>query len=343
MNSNNFYSLKTVQNALSGNALELTIFPTEQCNFRCTYCYEDFEIGKMSAETVEGIKNLISQRVFDLQQLRLVWFGGEPLIATDIMYDISQYAMELCQEHDVSLLPGSVTTNGYKLSVNVARELVRLRQSHFQISLDGIETSHNLTRQLMSGAGTFKQIMSNISALKKSDVEFTITLRLHLIPNNISDIEELINMLDYELQGDNRFDFFLKPITNLGGPNAANIKKLAPQDSEEIIARLNTKISRYAVINNNEQMQEYICYAAKPNSLLIRANGKISKCTVALNDEFNYIGEIHQDGSLTINNERLHPWLRGFSTMNPNDLQCPLDKFPDKVKPLIFIPKVKEL
>jgi uncharacterized protein len=109
-------------------------------------------------------------------------------------------------------------------------------------------------------------------------------------------------------------------------------------DSEEIIAKLKTKITQYSVINDN-QMHEYICYAAKPNSLLIRANGRISKCTVALNDEFNHIGEIHQDGSLTIDNQKLYPWLRGFSTMNHKDLQCPLATFPANAKPLTFIPK----
>jgi uncharacterized protein len=206
-----------------------------------------------------------------------------------------------------------------------------------------METRHNSTRRLMSGGGTFQRIMGNIRALKESDVEFTITLRLHLTPDNATDMDELINMLDYELKGDKRFNFFLKRITNLGGPNSDQIKMISIQEGEEIIAKLNKKITNNDVINNDKKMQEYICYAAKPNSLLIRANGKISKCTVALNDEFNYIGEIHQDGSLTINNQRLHPWLRGFSTMNSNDLHCPLDTFPSKAKPLIFIPKVKEL
>lgn len=28
--------------ALDNRILKLTVLPTEKCNFRCTYCYEDF-------------------------------------------------------------------------------------------------------------------------------------------------------------------------------------------------------------------------------------------------------------------------------------------------------------
>ena len=37
--------------AISPRIQELILLPTEKCNFRCTYCYEDFELGKMSEET----------------------------------------------------------------------------------------------------------------------------------------------------------------------------------------------------------------------------------------------------------------------------------------------------
>ncbi|PJJ00771.1 hypothetical protein BX264_1060 [Streptomyces sp. 2333.5] len=40
--------------ALTDRTLHLIILPTEQCNFRCTYCYEDFSVGRMGPETVQG-------------------------------------------------------------------------------------------------------------------------------------------------------------------------------------------------------------------------------------------------------------------------------------------------
>ncbi|MFM6074868.1 MAG: radical SAM protein, partial [Dolichospermum sp.] len=77
---------------ISDKAFELIILPTEQCNFRCIYCYEDFSIGRMKPEVISGIKALLDKRSSKLNFLNLSWFGGEPLVAKDIVLDISEYA-----------------------------------------------------------------------------------------------------------------------------------------------------------------------------------------------------------------------------------------------------------
>jgi uncharacterized protein len=74
----------------------------------------------------------------------------------------------------------------------------------------------------------------------------------------------------------------------------------------------------------NTTSQNHICYAAAPNSLSIRSDGKINKCTVALNNEFNTIGRIKSDGIVEIDNMKLKPWMRGFENMDYNILGCPL-------------------
>jgi len=37
-----------VRATLNPKSLELTLYPTEKCNFRCVYCYEDFALGRMT-------------------------------------------------------------------------------------------------------------------------------------------------------------------------------------------------------------------------------------------------------------------------------------------------------
>jgi uncharacterized protein len=56
---------------LSHSILDLHILPTEKCNFRCVYCYEDFQIGRMKDHVVNGVKNLIRRRMDELKQLRI--------------------------------------------------------------------------------------------------------------------------------------------------------------------------------------------------------------------------------------------------------------------------------
>ena len=51
-----------VADSLNNRRLTLILMSTEKCNFRCAYCYEDFAIGKMKKEVVNGICNLITER-----------------------------------------------------------------------------------------------------------------------------------------------------------------------------------------------------------------------------------------------------------------------------------------
>jgi len=67
------------------------------------------------------------------------------------------------------------------------------------------------------------------------------------------------------------------------------------------------------------------CYACEPNFFMIRADGSIGKCTVALQDERNSIGKIARDGSLEINQDKSAAWMSGWGSMDMKQLQCPYE------------------
>ena len=68
---------------------------------------------------------------------------------------------------------------------------------------------------------------------------------------------------------------------------------------------------------------DYVCYAAKANSYVIRADGRIGKCTVALTNDANCIGHILPDGTLDLDAKKLAPWLSGWKTQDGAALACP--------------------
>jgi len=43
-----------IYSCLDARSLQLILMPTEACNFRCTYCYEDFNHNQMRPELVRG-------------------------------------------------------------------------------------------------------------------------------------------------------------------------------------------------------------------------------------------------------------------------------------------------
>lgn len=319
-------------NAISPKILSLTILPTEKCNFRCTYCYETFEIGRMSPATVAAVKALIASRVDDLHYLNLSWFGGEPLAAPDIVLDISRFAMERSQEREVHFSGSEITTNGSLLTLDLLRKLIEVRQQSFQISLDGWREGHDHTRRSGSGDGTFDLIWSNLLAMRDSDLPFHVTLRIHLTSSNVASVERLAREIVATFGADPRFSTFLKPIANLGGPNAGAIEVMSREQRQQTVSDLNQILS---ALKGNATTADallgsgtYICYASKPNSLIIRANGQLAKCTVAFEDDRNNVGRVKSDGTLEIDNPKLGYWFRGLYSRDKDVLACPVQVYP---------------
>jgi uncharacterized protein len=303
-------------------SLNLILLPTEQCNLRCTYCYEDFAIGRMTPEVCAGVKRLIDRRLDGLRHLSVSWFGGEPLVARDIVEDISTHIVNASRGRADLGYTGEMTTNGSLLDVRLAEHLATLGIRSFQISLDGPQALHDSTRLSASGRGSFNQIWSNLLAIRHSSADVSILLRIHLTPENVTFMPAFLSQIRDTFLADRRFTVFLKPVERMGGPNNSNISVIAEDDRSRILATLQ------AVVRRSADAQEIfagdkICYAARANSLLIRADGRIGKCTVALSDPINTIGQLLPDGSLQIDNAVLRMWLQGWETGDRAVLGCP--------------------
>lgn len=318
-------SKRAILSSLDPRKMELILYPTEQCNFRCTYCYEDFLLGKMSRETIDGIKRLISQRVSGINHLSMSWFGGEPLAAKDVIFEIAEHAHQECLMHGVHL-SGHLTTNGYFVDVETAARLHSLGQNSYQISLDGLGEDHDKTRKLMSGGGTFSRIWNNMLALRETDLGFHISFRIHLTTENLDSIERLAHEMRREFLHDPRFTVYIKTIENLG--NDAAKSYIIPMHERQ--ASYRRIADAFGIVMNDQNADAdqapatpKICYAARPNSLAIRANGVIQKCTVLMSDDQNHLGKIKADGSMDLDRGKMGYWMRGYDSMDPNDLKCP--------------------
>jgi len=219
--------------------------------------------------------------------------------------------------------------NGFNLKGETVTKLLDLDIKGFQISLDGPREWHNKTRLRLSGQGSFDEIWNNLLALKKVERDFSVTLRVHVTPENLDYLPDLITQINQEFGSDARFKVFFKAIENLGGANSGSFKTLKGAEKSEIVAGLYKLLANSEKISSmGKQQQPYICYAAKPNNLVVRANGTIAKCTVVFNDDRNQLGKINPDGTLTISAEKLNLWVRGMKTMEKDTLHCPLHGLP---------------
>jgi len=68
----------------------------------------------MPRSVVSGIKSLIDRRGEELDELEISWFGGEPLLALDVITEISKHALDVAKTEGFPFRSG-MTTNGYFL------------------------------------------------------------------------------------------------------------------------------------------------------------------------------------------------------------------------------------
>lgn len=318
------YNISRLASLVSDRSLQLILMPTEKCNFRCTYCYEDFAVGRMSDAVITGVKAMLDRRAPELDDLYLNWFGGEPLVAKDIILHISAHASSLAQAFPNLGYRAGATTNAYLLNRSTLSELAAVGVLDYQISLDGPREIHDRSRVRADGRGTYDRIWANLLGIRDSTEPVSIVLRIHFDAATIAHMEPLLEDIRREFLHDQRFSVYFKPIERLGGPNDGAILKLPPSEEHAAIERLSQSLYRDEFSRPPEE-KEYVCYASKPNSLVIRAKGGVGKCTVALYDSRNQIGTLRPDGTLEgLNTERLQIWLRGLRTLDPQILECPL-------------------
>lgn len=314
--------------SFSNEIFELIILPTKKCNFRCTYCYEDFAIGKMSSSIVTGVKKLIERRISTLRALNLNWFGGEPMLALDIIEEISDSAIHYVKRGHRCQISAQITTNGFLLSKEKFNRLIGCEVRFFQITLDGWEGVHDQTRIQANGKGTFERIWSNLISMKESEHRFRVDLRVHFHPGNIESVFNLVSKLNRDILVDDRFSVTFKPVGHYGGDNDENFAVFSYKDSRQVQKTLESCVlGEPGVSEEDRPEQPYICYAAKANSFVIRADGRVGKCTVAFSDYRNDVGRIVEDGSLILISEKIKPWMQGFQHRDLNALSCPYSAF----------------
>lgn len=170
-------------------AISLTICPTLGCNFDCPYCFEDHGRGKMSPKVQDDVVAL-AKRMLEAagtNKIRVTWFGGEPLLAPDVIESLSQRLMELTGSEDDDY-EASIITNGYLLTQENIDMLARYKVTDAQITLDGLGAAHDATRHLAGGGATFERIVGN---MREYTIPFKISVRHNVHENNIDEVDKL--------------------------------------------------------------------------------------------------------------------------------------------------------
>lgn len=282
------------------NALGLTIIPTHACNFRCPYCFEadkEYKNDKMTEEVMDAILVLIDSKLRENGVLSICWFGGEPLLALDIIEKLQGHILELSKRKCFSVY-SSIVTNGYLLTNYVAKKLFDLQIKTIQITLDGDRNTHDMKRRLAkSKVGTFDRIIENIKSI---DNQLKVSVRINIDKDNIDVMNKLIDYIcsiKLNLLSNVQFYFaIIKDYDSKGGKALCSYLSVK-EFSETEIGLIKYAESRGIHIHKNINPNIGVCGSLSPNSLVIEPDGMIQKCWGLVGNKETAVGNLLEEGT----------------------------------------------
>lgn len=152
------------------DVMGFTILPTLNCNYNCPYCYEKKSKKIMSSDTIEKVVSFIKHSAKGIKKIHIAWYGGEPLLAKNIIKNISMQIIDFCKETNREF-SASIVSNGYFIDDSTAKMLADINIKSCQITLDGTETTHNSKRfNKNNNEGTFYKTLESINALFRNSI-----------------------------------------------------------------------------------------------------------------------------------------------------------------------------
>ena len=288
----------------------LGIIPTRSCNAACNYC--DFGVDKtenekmsykMATKAVDWYADLLKSNQRKL--LEVHFFGGEPMLALDVIEVVVHRARLLANENN--LMPFfEILTNG-QYSAKSAKFLGQYFNKVI-LSFDGFKEVQNKHRPLKGNKSSFENVFETAKIISDSNAE--LCLRTCVSQLNISQMEEItdwfcrtfkVSVINFEILTTNS----LTENSNLFAPNpiefAVNFQK-----SRKVAKKYGVELVYAPDISEQPQLSS--CPVGK-DTAIFSPDGRISNCYLIQEDwqkvglDFD-IGKIAKTGKVKIENKK---------------------------------------
>lgn len=290
---------------------QLTLFPTNQCNLRCKYCYAS--AGDWTPQTIDWhyVTSAIECVIRNLKETGSKYLalgfhgGGEPLFPWELIKRIVSYTEERCAKEGFQLGVYSAT-NGV-LSERQLEWIVK----HFvslNISFDGLPHVQNDHRPLPNGKGSFEFVDRTMHFLDEH--KFSYGIRSTISSYNVDLMEESLDFIgqNYKVK-----PVHFEPLFYCG--RCKTDTNLTPdlQKFSENFRKCEGKCAAYkiALTYSGCRIENLTCSfcGVSQDNFSVTPDGYITTCYEVtsksdLKAETFFIGRIADDGSLEINEEK---------------------------------------
>ncbi len=298
---------------------ELYVAPTMGCNFNCPYCFEKKREGRMSPETQDALLAFIEEQFGNrpFKELKIVWYGGEPLLCIDIIESLSARFIAFCEQRGLSYV-ASMISNTSLASESVQEKLVACRIWSVMTTVDGMGETHELRRINKEGSPTYETILHNVEGM--TDKGICVDFRCILEQGNV---ESCLKLTEGMARHKN-LGIRVKPMrdmTKLGRevPEAAMVKPLEPeayaQAFYQVFMQANPQKADYARALEPLHLH---CSASMDRGYAIDELGNAFNCGCAIGDDSKILFNICEPPETRATNWEMIAW---YGSHNPLDNQ----------------------
>ena len=265
---------------IASKTLNVTLVMNLDCNLNCAYCFEGTRKGNyyLSEETADDFLRFIDKKIAGLDEIRITFYGGEPLLSIAMIAIISRKMIARANAAKIAYSFGLVT-NGTLLTRRVVEQLKPLGLSSAYVTLDGPRELHDRSRPFKNGKPSFDMIIRNLPSVSE-----IIELRLggNYTQANYPDYPRLLDFLIDHGLGPDRIAFMsFSPVTNEASPFSPDFHDGCSNMNEHWVAEAGIALRREILARGfrTDEIQPALCMMERHDHLVVNWDGGLYKCT----------------------------------------------------------------
>ncbi len=267
--------------------LSITITTTLKCNARCSYCYEK---GVKQTDMEKGTEDKIIDFIRKhnkTNEVRLIWFGGEPLMNASFI----DLLCNRLKEEEIAF-SSYMISNGSLLNKDIIETKFKLWNIRdMQITLDGTKDVYEAIKNYKKPEdGEFFSILNNIRIAAEEGV--FINIRLNIGKANKDSILELLKELDAIFFQYNNVVFY--PAFIMGEEEPLSEEERVGFVKEMLLGMKNIK--KLTVSTKFYSLPRmHACMNGDPQSFSIDTKGNVYSCEHYVGKPDHRIGDLVND------------------------------------------------
>lgn len=252
-------SRKDFEETLTNRMGGFTVYSTTKCNLACSYCiyggeyhrHPELSQATMTWETARNMADFLVKHSRKSKEIRLDWFGGEPLLAFDLIKRTVEY-LKASTSLEGPAVRITIASNGTVLT-DALLDFLLEHKVYLQFSIDGEKAIHDRERRFRNGGNSsYDLILRNLQRVYDRD------------PNYFQECMSIKCVITMEALSHSDDGFWMHPLINILQQDR-NVSLLIQEPHFDVeldkdyfdqLNKLGQKLVRHASIGTLEELTQ---------------------------------------------------------------------------------------